>query len=80
MASLCRGVGTRYSRASSRCYARLSIFSIGKSKDLASVPFTVDDRESRIPPRVMERRMARRARSFFLKESVDHDLWLGFAQ
>lgn len=44
---------------------RFSIFSIGSPNSGARTPFTVESRESWIPPTVMERHIASKARSFF---------------
>lgn len=44
---------------------RFSIFSIGSPNSGARIPFTVESRESWIPPTVMERHIASKARSFF---------------
>ena len=44
---------------------RFSIFSIGSLNSCARTPFTVDSKESWIPPTVMERHIASKARSFF---------------
>ena len=44
---------------------RFSIFSIGNPNSCARTPFTVESKESWIPPTVMERHIASKARSFF---------------
>ena len=44
---------------------RFSIFSIGSRNSWAKSPFTVESKESWIPPIVMERHMDSKARSFF---------------
>ena len=44
---------------------RFSIFSIGSPNSCARTPFTVESKESWIPPTVMERHIASKARSFF---------------
>ena len=46
---------------------RFSIFSIGSPNSCARTPFTVESRESWIPPTVIERHIASKARSFFHK-------------
>ena len=44
---------------------RLSIFSIARPNSLARTPFTVESKESWIPPTVMDKHIAKSARSFF---------------
>lgn len=51
--------------ASSGYDDKFSIFSIGSPNSCASTPFMVESKESWIPPTVIERHVASKAKSFF---------------